>query len=277
VTIIKHTDPRGINQDFSYTSTLAGSTISCSPDTSPASFTLNDGSSTTNTEECTNVPIGSYTVTEGAEPSGFALESLTCTATGSGSGSQDGTNPAQANITIAAGLDHVTCTYVNQQQLGAIKITKTSSKAAATPLAGATFSITSGGNPIAGSPFTTDSNGTICVDGLSFGDYVVTETAAPSGYAIDDSTSHTVTVDNNAKCSDATFVGEPLGFTDTPLTDLLVKATSQASGGTQSKITCVDSSSSNIGNSPQGFSDPAEVDANGLKPGTYTCTVVIDP
>jgi hypothetical protein len=285
IKIIKHTDPRGINQNFGYTSTITGTQLSCTADTTPASFTLNDSAGVDsnppvaggNVEDCKDVPLGSYTVTEGAEPANFTLESLTCTATGSSSGSQDGTNPAQANITLAAGNDVVTCTYVNQQQLGAIKITKTSSKPAGTPLAGATFSITSGGNPISGSPFTTDSNGSICVDNLSFGDYVVTETAAPSGYAIDDAAGHTVTVDNNAKCSDNPFVGESRSFTDTPLTDLLVKATSQAAGGTQSTITCVDSANANIGNSPQGPTDPAQVTANGLKPGTYTCTVVVDP
>jgi hypothetical protein len=275
VTIIKNTDPRGINKDFSYTSTLAGSTISCSPDTSPASFTLNDGSSTTNTEECANVPIGSYTVTEGTPPTGFVLESLTCTATGSGSGSQDGTNPAQANITIAAGLDHVTCTYVNQQQLGAIKITKTSSKAAATPLAGAKFSITSGGTPITGSPFTTGSDGTVCVDHLAFGTYSVQETAAPSGYAIDDNTAHNVTVSQNSTCGDgheATF-----SATDTPLTDISAHAKSQATGGTKSTITCTDSAGHTVASSGANPSDPADASATGLKPGTYTCTIVIDP
>jgi hypothetical protein len=44
--------------------------------------------------------------------------------------------------------------------------------------------------------------------------------------------------------------------TDTPLTDALVNATSQASGGTQSKITCVNANNADIGNSPQGFADP---------------------
>jgi len=255
--------------------------LTCTQPT-PTSFTLNDngnsgtGDSAANTQNCANVPFGSYTVTEGAEPSGFALESLTCSVEGTGgsSGSQDATNPFQANISLT-GVDVVTCVYVDKQQLGAIKITKTSSKAAATPLAGATFSITSGGTPIAGSPFTTGNDGTVCVDHLLFGTYSVTETAAPAGYAIDDMTAHDVSVSANSTCGDgneATF-----SATDTPLTDLLVRATSQATGGTQSQITCVDASNTDIGNSPQGFSDLVEVDANDLKPGTYTCTVVIDP
>jgi hypothetical protein len=99
--------------------------------------------------------------------------------------------------------------------------------------------------------------------------------AAPPGYDIDDPTAHTVNVSKNSTCGDgneATF-----SATDTPLTDVLVKATSQASGGTQSKITCVNANNADIGNSPQGFADPVQATTNGLKPGTYTCTIEIDP
>jgi hypothetical protein len=86
---------------------------------------------------------GNYTVTEGAEPANFSLESLTCTATTGSSGSQDGTNPAKANISVAPnGL--VTCTYVNQGS-GAIQVTKTAKNhslgAGDHPLAGATFTV----------------------------------------------------------------------------------------------------------------------------------------
>jgi hypothetical protein len=291
VIIKKRTDPRGINQDFSFTSNLSGTQLTCTqpaPDT-PTSFTLNDngnsgtGDSDANTQDCTKVPLGSYTVTEGAEPSSFVLESLTCQATGSSSGSQDATNPFQANITLAAGNDTVTCIYVDKQQLGAIKITKTSSKAAATPLAGATFSITQGGSPIAGSPFTSDANGVVCVDGLLFGDYVVTETGAPAGYKIDDSSPHTVTVGTNSSCPGTNIPNtQKLSFTDTPLTDLTVHVASEAAGGTTSSISCVgpDPATTDVGNSPEpdsGLGDPETVTANGLEPGTYTCTVVIDP
>jgi hypothetical protein len=276
VTIIKHTNPRGVDQAFSYTSNLkpdanAGGVAGVD---AQGNFSLNDAGNTSGDSTANTVSeelfAGTYTVTEGADPTGFEFDSVACT------GGTTATSGKTVTITLAPD-DDVTCTYVNKQQLGAIKITKTSIKAAATPLSGAKFSITSGGNPISGSPFTTDGNGSICVDGLLPGAYVVTETAPPTGYAIDDTTGHTVTVDNSAKCSDASYVGEAISFTDTPLTDLLVKATSQVSGGTQSKITCVDESNANIGNSPQGFSDPVEVDANGLKPGMYTCTVEVDP
>jgi hypothetical protein len=54
LTIIKHTSPAGLNQDFSY-STTGG--------LSPASFSLND--SGTNTQVYDNLQPGTYTVTEG--------------------------------------------------------------------------------------------------------------------------------------------------------------------------------------------------------------------
>jgi hypothetical protein len=122
ITIIKNTDPRGVNQNFSYTSTIPTPSGTPPPpttpdcelnttpttfDPTPSSFTLNDA--TANTEDCTNVPAGSYTVTEAAV-AGWTLESLNCTP----GGSQDTTNLFQANITINPG-DHVTCTYVNKQ------------------------------------------------------------------------------------------------------------------------------------------------------------------
>ena len=60
--------------------------------------------------------------------------------------------------------------------------------------------------------------------------------------------------------------------------DVTATATSEIPGATNSKITCVvGTGTTNIGNSPQGFADPVTVSATGLKPGTYTCTIVIDP
>jgi hypothetical protein len=287
VIIKKRTNPRGINQEFSFTSNLAGTTLSCtqaSPET-PTSFSLNDngnsgtGDSAANTQDCTNVPFGSYIVTEGAEPTGFALESLVCTTAGTGgsTGSQDATNPFQANITLS-GTDTVTCVYVNKQQLGAIKITKTSTKGNA-PLAGATFTIT-GPNSFS-QQVVSGNDGTVCVGGLLFGTYHVTETAAPTGYKINDTTTHDVAVNVNTSCSADPFVGVALSFSDTPLTTLVVTATGEAApaGTTNSQITCTGPSpgTGNIGNSPTANTDPVTMTAQHLEPGTYSCTVVIDP
>jgi hypothetical protein len=131
------------------------------------------------------------------------------------------------------------------------------------------------------------SAGTVCIDHLAFGsNYYISEKTPPTGYADDSNgTTQQVTVNVNTTCA-----GSPQSFTytDTPLTDLTVHVASEASGGTASRISCVNSSSAAIGNSPQpadtagtppiqNFADPVTLTANGLSPGTYTCTVVIDP
>jgi hypothetical protein len=61
--IIKRTDPRGVDQEFSFTSDLSGSELSCSqpsPETAQ-SFSLNDSGnsnsdSAANTQDCVKVP-----------------------------------------------------------------------------------------------------------------------------------------------------------------------------------------------------------------------------
>jgi hypothetical protein len=292
VTIIKQTNPRGLNQNFGFTSTLAGSEIDCTADTTPAAFTLNDNgnagktlgstdaaqNSAGNTETCTNVPVGSYTVTEGADPAGFAFDSLTCTVAG---GATQSTSGKVATIGMVGG-GSATCLYINKQQLGAIKIIKSSSKTN-NRLAGATFSITKGGTAITGSPFTTNSNGVICVDNLAFGDYVVTETGAPTGFAIDDSTGHTVTVDNNAKCSDSPYGGESISFTDTPTSDVQVRFRDGGSGETHladgTTLTCNNVTGTSSDADTSGWDDTHTV--SGIKVTsstvTVTCTIVIDP
>jgi Prealbumin-like fold domain len=261
LTIIKHTSPADLDQSFGYTSTGG---------LSPSTFNLNDHG--TDTQVFDNLQPGTYTVTEGADPAGFAFGSLTCVGTG-------GSSSGKVATAVIVGGSDITCTYVNNQQLGAIKISKASVKPN-TPLAGATFSITGPGS-YSNSVTTAGAGGTVCVDGLAFGTYSVTETAAPTGYAIDDTTSHNVVVDTNTTCAADPYVGETFSATDTPLTDILVKATSQVAGGTKSRVTCVNAASANIGNSPQPsastFADPAQVDATGVRPGTYTCTIIVDP
>jgi len=270
LTIIKRTAPRGLNQDFSYSTT--GGLLA-----SPGTFTLNDtgnsnADSAGNTKVFDNLHAGTYTVTEGNDPAGFAFGSLSCTGTG-------GSSSGKVATAVIVGGSDITCVYVNNQQLGAIKITKNSVKPN-THLAGGVFSITGPGS-YTNSVTTAGADGTVCVDGLAFGNYTVTETAAPTGYFIDDTTGHTVTVDTNTTCAAATYIGETFTATDTPKTDIVATATAQVAGATASRVTCVNSASVNIGNSPQPssstFSDPASVSATGLRPGTYTCTIIVDP
>jgi hypothetical protein len=133
IKIIKQTDPRGQNQDFSFTSSIPSPGTSNPPvpdctrsPANPSSFTLNDNgnagktlgsplpadNSTGNTQDCTNVIQGTYTVSEGAEPAGFTFASLNCTADAA-SGSSVTTSSETATITLKPqGL--VTCIYVNQ-------------------------------------------------------------------------------------------------------------------------------------------------------------------
>jgi hypothetical protein len=284
VVIKKRTSPRGLNQAFSYTSTLAGT---CTSDATPASFTLNDNGNTSsdsagNTETCSSVPAGSYTVTEGADPAGFAFTDLSCTASGTGTSATPASGNATrtANITIAGG-GSVTCIYTNTQQLGAIKITKISTKSDL-PLAGATFSITKGGTAITGSPFTTDANGEICVDDLAFGDYVVTETGAPTGFVIDDPAGRTVTVDSNAGCADAVYGGESAAFTDTPTARIQVRFDDEGSGETalENPLSCSSSTGTDSTDDTTGWDDTLTrtgIEVDGSAVITVTCTIEIDP
>lgn len=266
IKIIKHTNPRGLNQNFGYTTTGG---------LSPAAFTLNDNGLSSDVEGANmktyeDVLAGTYTVTEGADPSGFAFGTLSCTASGSGTSAL--TSGKTATITLAGG-GVVTCTYVNNQQLGAIKVTKTRKHAADGP----------GDHPHAGVSFTvngvtqvTDANGVTCFDGLLFGSYAVTETL-PSGYSADDGLSKNVTVDNNAACADNPYVGETVTFGNTPRTNITVSVDSQVDGGTASTISCVDALSASVASGSTGANGDGSATASNLLPGTYTCTVVVDP
>jgi hypothetical protein len=277
VNIIKHTDPRGLNQDFGFTSTIPASG-GCTLDTTPDSFTLNDSAGvdpsppitmgTANTEHCGTVFAGTYTVTEGADPANFAFESLTCTTENGGSFSTSG---KVATITVTPGST-VTCIYTNKRQTGAILVTKTRKHAADGagdhPHAGVTFTVN-------GVPKVTDANGTVCFDGLLFGTYTVHETV-PAGYHVDGNDKQVV-VDNSASCTDSPYVGEAVSFHNTPLTDITASVNSQIDGGTASTITCVDANGTIVASGSTGANGDGSATASDLEPGTYTCTLVVDP
>lgn len=283
INIIKHTSAQGIDQDFSYTSTVSTGTASVP---TLGSFTLND--SATNEQTMTNVPAGSYTVTEGTEPTGWTLAGVVCSATGTGSsGAQDAAGSLQSDITLGGG-GSVTCTYTNNGP-GAIKITKESLKGN-TLLQGATFEIctqdpsthtcVAPASASAGS-VTTGPDGTACITGLPWSGsgttYYLQETSAPTGFAPNTTVYPVAVIQSSSGCG-STATPATQTVMDTPLTDLTITATSEATvGGTSSTITCLSGTSgSGIGTSPQ-TGGTATVTANGLQPGTYTCTVVVDP
>ncbi len=159
----------------------------------------------------------------------------------------------------------ISLTFVDPRQPGAILVTKTRKHAADGP----------GDHPHAGVSFTvngvtktTDANGQACFGGLQFGTYTVHETV-PAGYHVD-ANDKSVTVDNSASCSDTTYVGETVSFHNTPLTNITVSVDSQVDGGTSSTISGCASGST-------GANGDGSATATDLVPGTYTCTVVIDP
>ena len=153
---------------------------------------------------------------------------------------------------------------------GAILVTKVRKHAADGagdhPHAGVDFTVN-------GVTKTTDANGKACFDGLLFTSYTVHETV-PAGYNGEGDKS--VTVDNKASCSDATYVGETVTFTNRPLTNLTVSVTSQITGGTNSKITCTGLTPDPADATPDAFDDTSET-VKDLVPGSYSCTIVIDP
>jgi hypothetical protein len=213
ITIVKHTDPPGLNQNFGYTasggsisptsfelndqaaltigSISTGTTTSTITTTANNNFSVNDkvgvtiagsnstpsvngtytatitgaktftipldaavttagtsGSATTNTELYPLLSAGSYTVSEGSNPSGFTFESLTCV-------DKDGNSTTKssrtATITVAAGGSTV-CTYVNQQNTATFT-TQQSTTAAVVPGGSVTDTATVSGTPsAAGTP-----------------------------------------------------------------------------------------------------------------------------
>ena len=205
---------------------------------------------------------GTYDVAE-TVPAGWNLTSATC---------DDGSDPA--SIGLSPG-EHVTCLFIDDREKGAILITKTRKHAADGPgdhpHPGVTFTITGGELPAAGVTAVTNADGQACVDGLvlsSFvGDYTVTETV-PAGYSASP-TSDTVTVTNESTCGDGNeATAGP--FHNTPLTNIDVFVDSQVPGGTSSTIACVPGGSAGPG-------DDISLSLTNLAPGTYTCTIVVDP
>ncbi len=251
IVIKKVTDPSPDPTNTSFPFTLSGPNP---PNTSlPKSFSLTNGQS-----EETQVFAGSGFNASETVPASWQLVSATC----------DDGSPV-TNIDVSPD-ETVTCTFTNQLQLGAIKVHKVSSKDSSN-LSGAMFEIRDSGNNVVATP-STGSDGTACTDNLSFGSYTVKETAAPSGYQIDNPNAVSVSVDHNASCTSGTPNAPPSDFTDTPLSRITVSFESLAAGDpTSATIQCT----GDAVDQPLPEGTPRTLD--NLVPGTYSCTVVIDP
>ncbi|MGX5696504.1 MSCRAMM family protein [Agromyces soli] len=185
-------------------------------------------------------------------------------------------------IALAAG-ETVTCTFHDARDVGAIKIVKTRKHAADGagdhPHAGVTFTVTGGELPAEGVTAVTDANGVACVPGLlvsslAGGDYTVTE-SVPAGYHLVGANGKKATVTESEADCDPISSDATVSFQNMPLTNITVTVDSQVDGGTASTIECT----------PIDPGADAVTDAKGdgsftltdREPGTYVCTVEVDP
>lgn len=225
-------------------------------------FTLGHGQSKNYGKDV--LPGTGYTVVEDVIPANWAFTSIDCSAS---SGVTPTIVGAQITFDIDDPSDVLDCTYTNTQLKGAIKVTKTRKHAADGtgdhPHAGVNFTVN-------GVTKATDANGVACFDGLDFGAYTVHE-VVPAGYHGE--ADKQVTVDNNATCAATPYAGESVSFHNTPLTNITVTVDSQVAGGTSSTIDC-----DPVTPGPDaGPGDDISHSLNDREPGTYTCTVVVDP
>lgn len=326
IKIIKQTNPRGENQAFGFDSTIPN-TSTCVQDTTPSGagtpdFTLNDNGNTgtnnnaANTEDCTNVPAGTYTVTEAADPAGFGFNNFSCTNTG-GSSTTPSSSTTQKNVSITVvGGGSTTCTYTNDKLTGAIEVTKTAKNvncAGASPpagcdasnnapLAGAGFEIWQETNSTAGlqkvangatpadtkvkNEQTTALSGsgastvaTTCFSGLLFN-------TAASQYYVHESTppsgysggaNQTAVISTASTCASSPI---PKSFSNDPLSKITVSFESLGAGNpTSATIQCSGTPDLPGGDdsSPSNLPEGTPRELNNLPEGTYVCTVVVDP
>ena len=119
ITIIKNS----LNGNATFPFTGASTTGATVP-TGLSSFDLTTVNGTVS-RTFTNVPIGGYTVTEGADPTDWTFVSVTCTATGTGTSTSTTAGSKVATITLA-GSGTATCTFTNKTKVSPSITTKIS-------------------------------------------------------------------------------------------------------------------------------------------------------
>lgn len=147
-----------------------------------------------------------------------------------------------------------------------------------TPPVGTAFAVTDNSTGDEDSTY-----GEVCVSGLAPGTYTVTETTAPAGYASGNpgfDTSAVAEAGTNCSSSPPSTANSAI-FRNPPLGEIEVIFRDLGSGETFSSIVCtlgtttIDAEEEN-GEADPTFDDTDEVFTD-LEPGTYTCTVVVDP
>ncbi len=162
IVIVKDATPSD-DTVFDFTETIPGAA---------SSFTLSDPSD--DTETFSNVPLGSYQVTELAEL-GWTLDNITCI------DPDNGSSTAGATATIDLDDDEtVTCTFNNSRDTGTITIVKEATPADNTPF---DFTETIPG-PGTGFTLTDPADNSETFSNVPTGSYSVTESAV-AGWALD--------------------------------------------------------------------------------------------
>ena len=238
---------------------LAGAEFTLYQDNPPTGGARGDEDIATN-KTCTTSADGTCTITGVLPGQYWVVETKT---------PANHDSAADQHVTVNAN-EQVSVTFVDPRHRGAILVTKTRKHAAAGPddhpHAGVEFTVNGVTKP-------TDANGHACFDGLLFDTYTVHE-ATPAGYKGEGD--KTVTVDNKASCGDVPYAGETVSFHNTPLSNITVSFESQVPGGTAATIECGGLTATPPDGTPTAFDDVSET-FNDLPPGTYTCTVVVDP
>jgi hypothetical protein len=219
----------------------------------------------------TGLDPGDYTLDETSTPAGYDKDPLLV---------------GGYSFTLEIG-DSLELEFTDPAQAGALTILKNSTKGGAVANAGAVFSydgssVTDTTDGTLGDADT--ATGSVCVSGLAPGEYTVNETSPPDGYgdAAAGEADQVVTVENGTNCSDALpGAGATATFTNPPLADIQVNFRDGGSGETTtgSTINCVDSANADLGDNDATATtgwDKSETHED-LTPGTYTCTIVVDP
>jgi hypothetical protein len=318
VQVIKQTDPRGRDASFPYTTTLpvgaAVAETACNGGHvaivagaagQPNTFSLNDkdnasktagstscaNNSAGNTAFAANVPQGTYTVTEGAEPSTYGFKNVKCVGGEFGAG---GTTSTSKTVTVhLQPNDAVVCLYTNELLTGSLKILKNSTKSGTAVLnAGAEFcyattvdcsttNVTDNG--------TGDSNtttGVVCVANVTVGTYKINETKPPAGYGSSTTAANqSVTVAAGTNCTDnLPGTGATATLADPPLADIQVRFRDGGSGetaldGGDAGLTCDNATGTSSRADTTSWDDSLTV--SGVNAGssvvTVVCTIKIDP
>ncbi len=186
----------------------------------------------------------------------------------------------EASTTLTDNSDHgdvnVTC--------AAIQILKESTKSG-NPLvsnAGAVFHVTGPGGYAAdvtdnGTGDEDSTVGSVCVSGLTPGEYTVTETSPPAGYGSGTAVDDTSTAANGTDCgSHKPSTANSAVFTDPPLYDLQVNFADGGSGETSATISCSPVDPPDSTTPPSGW-DTSSTYTDRSAPETITCTIEVDP